>query len=150
MTTSPGSQKISPEPRVAVFGGLTAFVWEMWQMQLYETVGMSYLQMVAGCSIASVGDSGIMVFAYWATAKIIGNRYWLLDLTAKAAILYLVIGEAITIAVEHIALKVSFGWRYATAMSEIPLLGIGLSPFFMWLVVPIVALILARWGVKHR
>tara|TARA_B100001059_G_C17656292_1_gene487151 strand:- start:743 stop:889 length:147 start_codon:yes stop_codon:yes gene_type:complete len=30
MTTSPQSQKVYPEPRIAVFGGLAAFVWEMW------------------------------------------------------------------------------------------------------------------------
>ena len=150
MTTRPESLKISPEPRIAVFGGLAAFAWEMWQMPLYETAGMSYLEMVAGCSLASIGDAGIMVFAYWATARIVQDRFWLFDLTTKSFLLYLVLGEIVTIAIEHIALNVSFGWRYADAMPNIPLLGIGVSPFIMWLVVPIAALILARWGVKHR
>lgn len=150
MTTRPESRKISPEPRIAVFGGLAAFAWEMWQMPFYETAGMSYLETVAGCSLASVGDAGIMVFAYWTTARIMQDRFWLFDLTKKSVLLYLAIGEIVTIAIEHIALNVRFGWRYADAMPNIPLLGIGAAPFIMWLVIPTVALFLARWGVKHR
>lgn len=118
-------------------------------MPLYQTAGMSYLEMVAGCSLASFGDAGIMVFAYWTTAKIIGDRFWLYSLSTKTVLLYLAIGELVTIAIEHMALNVSFGWRYAEAMPIIPLLGIGASPFVMWLAIPILALALARWGVKH-
>ena len=139
----------SPELRIAVFGFLAAFLWEMWQMPFYSTEGMTYIQMVRGCTIASLGDAGIMVCAYWITAKVSKNRFWLNAPTIKSMTTYLVTGEIVTIAIEHIALDVPFGWRYAESMPVIPVIEIGALPFFMWIIVPSIALALARWGYRH-
>ncbi len=133
-----------PEFRIAIFGFLTAFVWEMWQLPLYETSGMAMFDMVKGCSLASLGDAGIMVFAYAVTSWFCGSRRWLISPTAKSISFYLAAGLAVTVIVEHIALRVPFGWQYDEAMPMVPILEIGLVPALMWIIVPLVTLGLAK------
>lgn len=140
----------SPELRIAVFGFLAAFVWEMWQMPFYESEGLDYVRVVRGCTLASIGDAGIMVFAYWIASTFGKNRFWLHSPTVKSVAIYLAAGEVITIAVEHIALNVPFGWRYADTMPIVPVIGIGLLPFAMWIIVPCATLALARWAYHER
>lgn len=138
----------SPEMRIAVFGFLAAFVWEIWQMPFYESEGMTYIQVVRGCTLASIGDAGIMVLAYSAASTFSKNRFWLESPPITTAAIYLVAGGIVTVAVEHIALNLPFGWRYADTMPMVPVIGIGLLPFAMWIIVPSVALVLARWGYR--
>ena len=65
-----------PEIHIAVFGFLTAFVWEMWQMPFYDQSGLNFTDMVKGCSLGSFGDAGLMVFAYYTAGKLAGTRHW--------------------------------------------------------------------------
>lgn len=117
-------------------------------MPLFDTAGISYVEMATGCTLASFGDAGIMVLAYWITAKLTKQRYWLYDLTTRQVIIFILIGEVVTVAIEHIALNVSFGWTYAPTMPVVPIIDAGLAPFAMWIVIPLVTLQLARWGIR--
>lgn len=134
----------APEFRIALFGFLTAFFWEMWQMPFYDIGGASMVARVRGCSIASVGDAGIMVFAYVVASWMTGTRLWLTQITLSRLLVYLGTGLAITVAIEHVALNVDFGWRYSELMPIEPIIGTGLVPLAMWVVVPLVTLWLAR------
>lgn len=134
----------APEMQIALFGFLTAFLWEMWQMPFYDQSGLAFMDMVRGCSLGSFGDAGIMVFAYRVAAAVTGSRNWIVDLPRKAVLLYLAIGLLITVAVEHIAINAEFGWRYSDLMPREPVFGTGLVPIVMWIVVPLVTLWLVR------
>jgi hypothetical protein len=134
----------APEFRIALFGFFTAFVWEMWQMPFYDQSGLTFMDMVKGCSLGSLGDAGIMVFAYRGAALVDGSRHWLVTLSRRAILAYLVIGLTITVLVEHVAISVDFGWRYGDRMPIDPLFGTGLVPIAMWIVVPLVTVWLAR------
>ena len=118
-------------------------------MPFYESSGMDYIQMERGCTLASIGDAGIRVLANSAASTVCKNRFWLHSPTITSVAIYLAAGEAITIAVEHSALNLSFGWRYADTMPIVPLIGIGLLPFAMWIIVPSATLGLSRWGYRH-
>lgn len=133
----------APETRIAIFGFLAAFFWEMWQMPFYRTAGSTVADAVQGCTLASLGDAGIMVFAYLLTARAVGDRRWLVRRTGQRIAIFLVIGLVVTIGIEHVALRVPFGWRYAESMPVEPLFGTGLVPIIMWIVVPLVTLWLA-------
>ncbi|MEO1169961.1 MAG: hypothetical protein AAFW97_14750 [Pseudomonadota bacterium] len=134
----------APEVQIALFGFLAAFLWEMWQMPFYDQSGLAFMDMVKGCSLGSLGDAGIMVFAYKVAAGVVGSRDWIADLPRKAVLAYLATGLLITVAIEHIAINVGFGWRYGDLMPREPLLGTGLVPVVMWIVVPLVTLWLVR------
>lgn len=134
----------APEARIALFGFLAAFVWEIWQMPFYRTSSLSFMDAVKGCTMGSLGDAGIMVATYTIAAWIGGSRYWVTELSRLPVITYLCTGLVVTIAFEQIALNVSFGWRYSELMPIDPFFGIGLVPIAMWVVVPLVTLALVR------
>ena len=49
---------------IAIFGGLIAFAWEMFQLPFYSTDGLGPVEAAYRCGLASFGDAGIMVAAY--------------------------------------------------------------------------------------
>jgi hypothetical protein len=63
---------------------------------------------------------------------------------AAVAALTLVIGLIYTGYSEYLNAEVRRSWTYSDLMPRLPGLGIGLSPFLQWLLVPAVALIWAR------
>lgn len=134
----------SAEFRIALFGFLAAFVWEMWQMPFYDQSGLTFMDMVRGCSLGSLGDAGIMVLAYRIAAWVCASKQWLVSPTRRALATYLGAGLIITIAIEHLATNFHFGWSYGDMMPVEPVFGTGLVPIAMWIVVPLVTLWLAR------
>ncbi len=132
------------EFRIALFGFLAAFVWEMWQMPFYDQSGLTFMDMVQGCSLGSLGDAGIMVLAYRIAAWACGSKQWLISPTRRALAAFLGTGLIITITIEHLAINLHFGWRYADLMPLDPVFGTGLVPIAMWIVIPLVTLWLAR------
>ncbi|NNC72828.1 MAG: hypothetical protein HKN78_08115 [Sphingomonadaceae bacterium] len=134
----------APEVQIALFGFLAAFVWEMWQMPFYDQSGLTFMNMVKGCSLGSLGDAGIMVFAYKVAARVVGSPGWIAGPPRKAVLAYLATGLLITVVIEHIAINVGFGWRYSALMPREPVFGTGLVPIVMWIVVPLATLWLVR------
>lgn len=135
---------MAPEFRIAIFGFLTAFVWEMWQMPFYDQSGLNFTDMVKGCSLGSFGDAGLMVFAYYTAGKLAGTRHWLIRPRKTAIAVYLAAGLLITFGVEQMAIRSEIGWEYDKLMPREPLFGTGLVPLVMWIFVPLVTLWLAR------
>ena len=130
-----------PEVWLAVHGFLIAFLWEMLQMPFYAMGHLSPSEATINCSIASLGDAGILVFAYTIASRVAKDRYWLHDIKRAALLVFLGTGLIITIVIEHVATSVSWGWKYAVQMPT--LFGLGLVPVLMWVVVPLLTLALA-------
>ncbi len=133
-----------PEIRIALLGFLTAFLWELWQMPFYEMEGLSVMAAVRGCSMGAFGDAGIMVAAYSAAGRLSRDRWWFLQPSRQPLLIYLGIGLVVTIAIEQLALRSRLGWNYSDRMPIDPLLGTGLIPIAMWIVLPLVVLMLVR------
>lgn len=131
-----------PETWIAINGFLLAFLWEMLQMPFYEMSGLSTWQVTKNCAFATLGDAGIMVFAYWVATRFASNRLWLRQCRIRPLAIYLSVGMAITVVVEHFALRSDRGWTYSKLMPTIG--AIGLVPMFMWLIVPALTLVLAK------
>ena len=127
-----------PETWLAIHGFLVAFVWEMFQMPFFEMGDLSVRQVTMNCALASFGDAGIMVAAYLAASWFAGDRRWLARPGWASLAAYLANGQAITIAVEILAVRVPWGWSYSSLMPRI--MGVGLVPVVMWIVVPLIAL----------
>ena len=137
-----------PETWLAIHGYLIAFLWEMLQMPYYAMSHLSAWETTINCSLASLGDAGIMVFAYFVASWTVNDRHWLSSRNRKPVIAFLVTGLVITLVVEHFATGAAWGWRYSARMPT--LLGIGIVPIVMWIVVPLIALGLASRSVAHR
>lgn len=93
-----------------------------------------------------LGDAVIMLFAFGIIAAVARSQGWVRAPKTSQVAGFVFIGLAITIAVEIVATRSdgSFSWRYAPAMPVTPLLGIGLAPLLMWLVVPLLVLFFMR------
>ena len=137
-----------PENWLALMGFLIAFAWEMLQMPFFQTNDLSSWQQTKNCALASFGDAGIMVFAYLGARWISNDQYWRHAVRPAPLVTYLATGLAITLAVELLAVRVPWGWDYSELMPKI--LGVGLVPIVMWIVVPLAALALAARLTQTR
>lgn len=137
-----------PETWLAIHGYLIAFLWEMLQMPYYAMSHLSAWETTINCSLASLGEAGIMVFAYFVASWAVNDRYWLSSRIRKPVMVFLVTGLVITLVVEYFATSAAWGWKYSAKMPT--LLGIGMVPIVMWIVVPLIALGLASRSVAHR
>ena len=135
-----------PETWLAVHGYLIAFLWEMLQMPFYAMDGLTVWQVTVRCGLASLGDAGIMVAAYFVASLIVRDRNWLHNRHWRAVLVYLATGQILTVSIEFLALRMPWGWTYSERMPV--LWEIGLVPVLMWIVVPLLALGLAARSTR--
>lgn len=128
---------------------LTSFVlneiWEMAQMSAYvETAGHSWTSTLGFCTRASVGDVGIILGIYAASALAAGDLSWGLrgrwNIYATAAFL----GLVYAVLVEHAALSAG-RWTYTERMPVVSVLGAGLWPLLQMTLLPPLIFLFARW-----
>lgn len=126
---------ISPELNLFVFALFLHFAWEMLQMPLFlSSPEVRYSQVLTECLLATFGDAGIVLVAFWGvTIRAQGGRRWLLAPTTAQVVGFTAIGVLITIVFEVAATKVWNRWSYGELMPVVPLLEVGLSPLLQWL-----------------
>ncbi len=128
----------SPEFNIAIFAALLNWPWEFMQVPFYRDMGTTdHWQGIKACSQATLGDSLIMLIAFWGVAAVRG-RFWLLRPTAPQVAGFASVGLAITIAIEHLATSGAWftSWSYSERMPIVPLVNIGLLPFSQWIFLP--------------
>lgn len=135
-----------PELNVFVFGILINLPWEFLQAPLFR--GMANLSHIEGarlCLAASVGDGALLLVAYCATSWTLRSRRWAASHRWPDVALFTGIGWALSVIVEGLSIGLLDRWSYGDAMVVIPMVGIGLAPFFQWLLLPpIVAFVVHR------
>ena len=137
-----------PEFNVLLFALLLNYPWEFIQAPLFE--GMAerpHGAAVKACTQAALGDSVIMLVAYWGVAALGRGRAWIAAPGWRDVLLFSSIGVAITVVIEWLALNGGWlnGWTYSSLMPIIPGLGVGLVPVLQWMVLPpLVAALVAR------
>lgn len=127
-----------PEFNIAIFAALLNWPWEFMQVPFYRDMGTTeHWQGIKACSQATLGDSVIMLIAYWCVAAVRG-RCWLLRPTAPQVAGFASVGLAITIAIEHLATSGAWvtSWSYTDQMPMVPLVNIGLLPVLQWIFLP--------------
>lgn len=137
-----------PEFHIAIFGFMTAFIWEFLQMPFFDVGQASHWERTMGCTQASFGDAGILLLAYSFVSLLQRNRFWMFNPKVWMLGVYLGTGLAITIVIEIFATQVprewDWGWRYSDLMPVIPFVDVGLVPIVMWIVIPLLTLWFAR------
>ena len=138
-----------PVFNIALFALLLSLPWELGQMWLYAgSAQMPHLHGIQICMAATVGDAVIMLIAFEIVATAARSQGWIRAPKTAQVAGFVLIGLAMTIAIEIIATRSAgtFSWRYTQAMPVTPLLGVGLAPLLMWLVVPLLVL----WFVRRQ
>ena len=134
----------TPELNVAFFAFLLHFVWEMWQVPLFDRMpAMPHWKAVRVCTLASFGDAFISILCFWAVALAAWSRAWVLRPRWHHVVGFAAAGIAITVVLEATALA-SGRWAYAEMMPTLPLLGTGLAPLLQWVLLPPLVVWLVR------
>ena len=139
-----------PETNILIFAFLLNYPWEFLQMPLFQgTSGATHWDGVKLCSRAAAGDAFIMLIAYWSIAIAMSDRWWIRRPRPRRIIAFVAVGIALTIAIEHFALRSespAWGWKYAETMPTVPVLGVGLTPLLQWIFLPLLAI----WFVRRQ
>lgn len=138
----------APEVDMAIFALLLNYPWELLQAPLY--LGMAtapHWLAVQRCTVATIGDGVLMLFAYFVIAVCSRRRWWVLRPTRLQSYAFILIGVGVTIAVERWSISgVSGGWVYSHYMPIVPGFGVGLSPMVQWTLIPPLVL----WFVRRQ
>ncbi len=134
-----------PEFPLAGFGFLLHFVWEMMQVPWFDgMLETSHGTVVWLCTRATFGDVVILVVAYWTGSAVVRQRQWLIRGLRLPALVTVATGVLITVVFEWLATGMLDRWSYADNMPVVSGIGVGLTPLLQWLVLPPLALWLAR------
>lgn len=106
----------------------------------------SHSDMINGCTLATVGDVGISIVAFWTVAGISKSRQWFHRSRRWQISSFILVGVVITIIFEALATGALNRWQYGTSMPTLPFLGTGLLPLFQWVLLPPIVI----WFVKHQ
>ena len=140
----------SPEWNVAVFSFLLSFFWEVQQMPFYQVSNeFSCFDRTRNCTLATVGDVGISLTAFWVIAVLAKSRQWVRRPNRRQIIIYTFVGMVITVVFEALATEPLDRWAYAEIMPTIPFLGTGLVPLAMWLLMPPLTIWFVQRQLSH-
>lgn len=133
---------------LAIWAFLFHFAWEMAQAPAFaEMAGLAFVEASKQCLRAALGDVVIMLVAY---ALLIFSGRRTLEHFGKLDMFYFsAISFALSALVERLSLAIG-RWSYVAEMPVVPGVEIGLVPFAQWLIVPILAIALARRSVRDR
>lgn len=119
--------------------------WETAHLPLYtlwQTASLAELALaVLHCT---AGDALIAIASLSAALLLAGDPEWPAVAFRRVLVLAVVAGLGATVYLEWVNVEVRQTWGYAAAMPRLPPLGTGLTPLLQWLVLPPLALLLAR------
>lgn len=137
----------SPEFNVAIFSFLLSFLWETQQMPFYQvSPELSCFERTRNCTLATVGDVGILLVSFWVVAAISKSRQWVQQPNWRQISIFTFVGIVITVVFEALATGPLGMWAYAKSMPTIPFFGTGLLPLLMWILIPPLMI----WFVKRQ
>lgn len=122
-------------------------VWEAVQMPLYTIwVEGSGQQIVYAWAHCTVGDVLIGAITLCAALVLCRSWTWPHHRFRRVAVTSVTLALAYTVFSEWLNVEVRHTWAYRDIMPTLPWLGTGLSPLLQWVVVPLLALWVAKSG----
>lgn len=119
--------------------------WEIVQLPLYTLWQNGSVREIAfAIWHCTAGDVMIAALSLVSALALFGSAEWPARNGLKVSFAMLLIGLAYTIYSEWLNTVVRQSWSYAPMMPRLPWIGTGLSPVLQWIVVPLLALRLAR------
>jgi hypothetical protein len=140
---------------IAVSGFFLNFFWEMAQSAWYvDVTRKTYQEILVSRLHCTLGDVAILLVAYWITAGLVRNRYWVAALRPRDLAAFTGLGLGYTMVSEWVNVDLRSAWGYADTMPRLPWIGTGLAPVLQWLILPTMTARVARrllrgWGRPH-
>ena len=137
----------TPEFNVIIFSFLLNLAWELWQVPFFRGMAdQPHWLGVKACTLATIGDAGIALAAFWVAAFFARSRSWISQPRRSDIAIFIGVGLGATIILETLAIWVLERWGYSDAMPRLPILGTGLLPVIQWLAIPPLVL----WFVRRQ
>ena len=132
--------------RVYVVASLALhLLWEFVQLPLYTLwTTASFREQAFAVVHCTAGDGMIAGLSLLLALMIAGSPAWPARAWVPVWLSVLVIGTGYTVYSEWLNVHVRQSWAYSALMPTLPPLGTGLSPLLQWLIVPTLALHIAR------
>ena len=120
-------------------------VWEILQLPLYTlwTTGTSR-EIAFAVVHCTLGDALIALASLTLALIIAGTKDWPVTRFNSVLLLTVATGVAYTVFSEWLNIVVRSNWSYSKLMPVVPTTNTGLSPLLQWVVIPILALLVAR------
>jgi hypothetical protein len=120
-------------------------VWEILQLPLYSiwTTGTAR-KMTFAVIHCTGGDILIALSALTFALIVAGTKSWPVESYERVLSITLALGVGYTIFSEWLNIVVRAGWAYSDLMPVVPIINTGLAPLLQWILVPLLALSLAR------
>lgn len=130
---------------------LANLAWETAQLPLYTIWGKGTAREKAFAVLHCTGGDVLIALAFLVGALVVvGDPAWPGRHFARVVALTVLGGLAYTVFSEWLNVEVRLSWAYSLHMPVLPPFGTGLSPVLQWLVVPALALWVARRGGAGR
>lgn len=117
-------------------------------MSFYQFEGLQsvsdYINFIQVHWIASFKDGLMVVILYLAVGILMRNLSWGRKLNNKRLIILVVLGMVWAVGIEYHAVNVADRWAYAGSMPTLPVLNVGVLPILQMMILPAVAIWLAR------
>jgi hypothetical protein len=121
-----------------------SMVWEFAQMPLYTLAATGTPgEIIYSALHCTLGDALIGGLAFAAALILFGSDQWPVEGRFRVLAATLAFGLGYTIFSEWLNVEVRGAWTYSELMPVVPVIGTGLSPLLQWLILPIVAHLLA-------
>lgn len=126
-------------------------VWETLQLPLYTlwTTGDVREQTLAVLHCTG-GDVLIATSTLTAALVAFGSAGWPSESFRRVLVCTVLLGVGYTIFSEWLNIVVRESWAYSPLMPVVPIINMGLSPLLQWMVIPVLALFLARLRMRVR
>ena len=105
-----------------------------------------WINQTRNCTLATVGDVGISITAFWTVAAVSKSRQWFHQPRLWQIGGFVLVGIVMTVIFEALATGPLNIWKYTTLMPKVPFLGIGLLPLLQWVLIPPIII----WFVKRQ
>lgn len=119
--------------------------WETLQLPLYTIWSTGTLREIAFAVVHCLGGDVLIALTALTVALItFGSRNWPANGFAPVLLATVFLGVAYTILSEWLNIVVRASWAYSPLMPIVPGINVGLSPLLQWIVIPSIALQMAR------
>ncbi|MEQ8322044.1 MAG: hypothetical protein RH946_17410 [Rhodospirillales bacterium] len=130
---------------------LLNLVWEFAHMPLYTIWEEGTIEEILFAAVhCTGGDALIGLTAIMLAAFLFGGTHWPYERMRTVLFAAIGIGIGYTIFSEWLNIVVRQAWAYRDIMPVIPMFNVGLSPLLQWIVIPVLAYVIALKPVRHR
>lgn len=133
-----------PELSLCFLGFFLNFFWEVVHTYFYTVKDSPFNVMLYDWFHCTWGDVMVTLGSFWLVSLVSWSRRWFLNLNRTNFTSFLMIGLVYTVISEYANVRIFRSWNYNEMMPIMPLIRVGLTPVFQWILIPSITILLLR------